>query len=161
MLRLDINLVFTILNLLILYFLMKKFLFKPVNGIIARREEEIQKKHADAEAVRQQAEKVKEECEAFVENAKEEADTIISEAKNKGRIEYDRILKTANEDAAKKLQKAEEIIAEEKEKSLRSMEKEIETLVMAAAAKVVGENVTVESNQSFYDDFIAEMGESN
>ena len=102
MLRLDINLVFTILNLLILYFLMKKFLFKPVNGIIARREEEIQKKHADAEAARQQAEKVKEECEAFVENAKEEADTIISEAKNKGMIEYDRILKTANEDAAKK-----------------------------------------------------------
>ena len=37
MLRLDINLVFTIINLLVLYFLMKKFLFKPVNNIIAQR----------------------------------------------------------------------------------------------------------------------------
>ena len=41
MLRLDINLVFTIINLLVLYFLMKKFLFKPVNNIIAQREEAI------------------------------------------------------------------------------------------------------------------------
>ena len=39
MLRLDINLVFTIINLLMRYFLMRKFLFKPVNGIIAAREE--------------------------------------------------------------------------------------------------------------------------
>ena len=159
MLRLDINLVFTILNVLILYFLMKKFLFKPVNGVIAKREEEIQRRLSEAEAARQKAEKVNEECAAAIESAKEEAEIIISEAKGKGRMEYDRILNAANEDAAKRLQKAEEMIAEEKEKSLRNMEKEIETLVMAAAAKVVGENVSIESSQSFYDEFIAEMGE--
>ncbi|MBR5468554.1 MAG: F0F1 ATP synthase subunit B [Firmicutes bacterium] len=159
MLRLDINLVFTILNVLILYFLMKKFLFKPVNGVIAKREEEIQKKLSEAEVAKQQAARVNEECAAAVESAKEEAEAIIAEAKNKGRMEYERILSTANEDAAKRMQKAEEMIAEEKEKSLRNMEKEIEALVMTAAAKVVGENVSVESNKSFYDEFIAEMGE--
>ena len=36
MLRLDINLLFTIINLLIWYLLIKKFLFKPVNNIIAK-----------------------------------------------------------------------------------------------------------------------------
>jgi len=161
MLRLDINLVFTILNVLVLYFLMKKFLFKPVNGIIAKREEEIRTKLEEAKEAQLQAAKFKEEGTVIIENAKEEAENIISEAKGKGRVEYERILKTANEDAAKRLQKAEEIIAEEKEKSLRNMEKEIETLVMTAAAKVVGENVTAESNQSLYDEFIAEMGENN
>ena len=49
MLRLDINLVFTIINLLVLYFLMKKFLFKPVNNIIAQREEAIKKQFDDAD----------------------------------------------------------------------------------------------------------------
>ena len=49
MLRLDINLVFTIINLLVLYFLMKKILFKPVNNIIAQREEAIKKQFDDAD----------------------------------------------------------------------------------------------------------------
>ncbi|MEI3139219.1 MAG: ATP synthase F0 subunit B [Lachnospiraceae bacterium] len=37
MLRLDWNLVFTVINLLILYVLMRKFLFKPVNEILEKR----------------------------------------------------------------------------------------------------------------------------
>ena len=48
MLRLDINLLFTIINLLIWYFLIKKFLFKPVNNIIAKREEAIEGRYKEA-----------------------------------------------------------------------------------------------------------------
>ena len=55
MLRLDINLVFTIINLLVLYFLMKKFLFKPVNNIIAQREEAIKKQFDDADEAQKKA----------------------------------------------------------------------------------------------------------
>ena len=40
MLRLDWNLLFTVINLLILYFLMKRFLFKPVNEILEKRQQE-------------------------------------------------------------------------------------------------------------------------
>ena len=36
MLRVDINLVFTIINLLVLYLLMKKFLFGPVVAVMER-----------------------------------------------------------------------------------------------------------------------------
>ncbi len=161
MLRLDINLVFTIINLLILYFLMRKFLFKPVNGIIAAREEIIRKQFAEAEEAKAQAEKLKEDYEISLKDAKEEADQIVSDARKKARAEYERILKAANEDAEKKLHRTERIIAEEKAKSLRSMETEIETLVMAVATKVVGQSVTAETNQNFYDEFIAEMGEKN
>ena len=54
MLRLDINLVFTIINLLVLYFLLKKFLFKPVNTIIEQREEAIKKQFDEAEETKKQ-----------------------------------------------------------------------------------------------------------
>ena len=37
MLRLDINLVFTVINLLVLYFFMRKFLFGRVNKILEER----------------------------------------------------------------------------------------------------------------------------
>ena len=41
MLRLDFNLVFTIVNLLIWYVIIRKFLFKPINDIITKREDAI------------------------------------------------------------------------------------------------------------------------
>ena len=53
-----------------------------------------------------------------------------------------------------------EMIQEEKNKSLRSMQSEIQNLVVAAASKVVGDQVSPEHSQKLYDDFIAEMGET-
>lgn len=159
MLRLDINLVFTIINLLVLYFLMKKFLFKPVNNIIAQREDSIKKQFEDAENAKKQAESVKQQYEASLASAKEDSAKIVQEAKEKARVEYDRIVKSADEEVTRKLQKAEETIREEKEKSLRNMEADIGKLVVAAASKVVGENMSVKDNQKLYDEFLAEMGD--
>ena len=160
MLRLDINLVFTIINLLVLYFLMKKFLFKPVNNIIAKREEAIKKQFDEADEAQKKADELKKEYEASLANAKEDSAKLVQEAKEKARVEYDRIVKSADEEVAKKLQKAEETIQEEKNKSLRIMQSEIQNLVVAAATKVVGEQVSPENSQKLYDDFIAEMGET-
>ena len=49
MLKLDINLLFTVINLVVWYLLIKKFLFKPVNNIISKREEAIADRYREAE----------------------------------------------------------------------------------------------------------------
>ena len=160
MLRLDINLVFTIINLLVLYFLMKKFLFKPVNNIIAQREEAIKKQLDDADEAQKKADDLKKQYEDSLANAKEDSAKLVQEAREKARVEYDRIVKSADEEVTKRMQKAEETIQEEKNKSIRSMQSEIQNLVVAAASKVVGDQVSPEHSQKLYDDFIAEMGET-
>ena len=125
MLRLDINLVFTIINLLVLYFLMKKFLFKPVNNIIAQREEAIKKQFDDADEAQKKADDLKKQYEDSLVNAKEDSAKLVQEAREKARVEYDRIVKSADEEVTKRMQKAEETIQEEKNKSIRSMQSEI------------------------------------
>lgn len=50
MLRLDINLLFTVINLIIIYVIIRKLLFKPVKKIIAQRETDINKQYEDAKA---------------------------------------------------------------------------------------------------------------
>ena len=147
MLRLDINLVFTIINLLVLYFLMKKFLFKPVNNIIAQREEAIKKQFDDADEAQKKADDLKKQYEDSLANAKEDSAKLVQEAR-------------ADEEVTRRMQKAEETIQEEKNKSIRSMQSEIQNLVVAAASKVVGDQVSPEHSQKLYDDFIAEMGET-
>ena len=52
------NLLFTILNLLILLVLMKKFLYTPVLGIIAKRQELIDSQFAQAKASQEKAEQM-------------------------------------------------------------------------------------------------------
>ena len=158
MLRLDINLVFTIINLLVLCFLLTKFLFKPVNRIIAQREAAIKEEFDEARETKKESEELKNEYLQYMENAKQEAANIVKDAKSKAKIEYERILKLADEEAQRRLQKAEETIAEEKSKSIHSVEKELEDLVISAAAKVVGKQVSLEDNQKLYDEFIKETG---
>ena len=59
MLRLDLNLVFTIVNLLIWYVIIRKFLFKPINDIITKREDAIKARYAEAEQLKQEAQEEK------------------------------------------------------------------------------------------------------
>ena len=85
---------------------------------------------------------------------------LITEAKEKARGEYDRIVKSADEEVNNKIQKAQETIEEEKQKTMRNMQSEIQELVVAAATKVVGSQVQAGDSSRLYDDFIAEMGET-
>ena len=159
MLRLDINLVFTIVNIVVLYICMRLFLFKPVNKILKQRQDAVQKQFDDAKEAQDKAEALKQEYEASLTNARAESDRMMEEAKKKADAEYERVLKNADEEAAAKMQQAEEAIKVEKEKSMRKMQDEIKDLVVSVASKVVGDQVSAEDSNRLYDDFIAEMGE--
>jgi len=119
MLRLDINLVFTIVNIVVLYICMRLFLFKPVNKILKQRQDAVQKQFDDAKEAQDKAEALKQEYEASLTNAKAESDRIMEEAKKKADAEYERVVKNADEEAAAKMQQAEEAIKVEKEKSMQ------------------------------------------
>ena len=55
MLRLDSNILWTIINLLILYVIARKFLFGPVRKVLAARQAEIDKQFADARTAQPEA----------------------------------------------------------------------------------------------------------
>ena len=61
MLKLDWSLLWTALNVLIWYILIKTFLFKPVNNIIAKRNEKNQAIRKEAEDARAEALALKEQ----------------------------------------------------------------------------------------------------
>ena len=95
MLRLDINLVFTIVNIVVLYICMRLFLFKPVNKILKQRQDAVQKQFDDAKEAQDKAEALKQEYEASLTNARAESDRMMEEAKKKADAEYERVLKNA------------------------------------------------------------------
>ena len=78
MLRLDINLVFTVINLLVLYFFMRKFLFGRVNKILEERKALIEKQFADAKTAQDAADGMKTEYEGKLAAAQGEGEEIIA-----------------------------------------------------------------------------------
>lgn len=159
MLRLDMNLVYTIINLLILYFLVKKFLFKPVHTILAKRQEEIEKQYADASAVQQKAEEIRKQYEDSVRGAAEEKAAILSEAKVKAAAEYERILDAAKQDAGKVLSDAQRAADLEQKKKIQEAQEQIADLVVAATAKLVASKASEETDRELYNQFLLKAGE--
>ena len=76
MLRLDINLVFTIINLLIWYAIIRIFLFKPINKVIDKRSAAIQEKYDEAKKMQEEAQAEKEKYDALVAALAESGKTV-------------------------------------------------------------------------------------
>lgn len=80
MLRLDINLVFTIINLLIWYAIIRIFLFKPINKVIYKRNAAIQEKYDEAKKMQEEAQAEKEKYAACQDEIEVEKNKVLDAA---------------------------------------------------------------------------------
>jgi len=162
MLRLDVwDLVFTVINLIVLFLLMKKFLIGPVTAIIEKRASLIEGQLSNASSVEKSAIELKNQYADSIKNARVKTDEMLESARKNAGTEYDRILKEADIKTGKIISDAEETIRIEREKALREMQSEIAGLAMIAATKVVSNNSSNNINQSLYNDFLKKAGDSN
>lgn len=159
MLKLDINLLFTVINILILYFIVRKFLFKPVQKILDARQAEIDGQYADAEKAQTAAEELKKEYETSMSHIAEEKETILSETREKAGQEYEKILDDARAQADKIVEDAKRDADAEQLRRRQQAQEEIADLVMAATAKIVASKQNAEADRELYNQFIAKMGE--
>lgn len=158
MLKLDVvNIVCIIINLLILYFLMTKFLIGPVMSVIEKRNTLIASQFAEAEAAKTQAKELKDQYENDLKQVKEKSIEIMENARAEAQTEYDRIVTDADERAKSILNKAHADIALEKEKTLKDMESEIGGLVAMAVDKVAGTKNSAETDKDMIDQFLSEV----
>lgn len=158
MIGLDPGIIWIIINLLILFLFLKKFLFKPVSEIIAKRQETIANSLLDADNTKAAALKLKSDYEGELKFASDRANAIIKEARERADAEYNKILEQAREDASKTITDAQVTIELERKKSLESAQAEIAVLAMLAASKIIGKNVDTADNKEFVGDFLKEVG---
>lgn len=152
--------VFQIVNTLILYLVLKKFLFVPVTEFIQGRQDEIQSSYDDAEKTNEEAKKLKSEYENILDKVEEEKQKILIAAKKKADEQGSEIIKESKEQAAKLKEKAEQEIEIEKKKAINDVKDDISSMVIMAASKVLENEVDESRNKKLVDDFIKEVGES-
>ena len=154
MLSLDLNLVWNIINLVVLYLLLRHFLFKPVMGIMDKRRQIIEDGLRNAQDAQNDAMKMKQEYEDALKGAKQESVQIVENARSAAKNEYDRIVAEAGEKAGSIIENAKETVRVERERTMRELQGEIAGLAVASAEKIVGKT----ADQDLYDQFLKEVG---
>ncbi|MDE6124131.1 MAG: F0F1 ATP synthase subunit B, partial [Eubacterium sp.] len=150
-----------LINLIIFFLLMKRFLFKPIMKVMDKRKEMIDNQFNDAENANNQALELKKQYEEKIENINEESECIISNAKENAKAEYAKIIDKAEADAEKLKAVAKKQAETECENERRMAREDIANLAMEAAVKVIGANVSAETNSDIFDEFLNESSESN
>ena len=162
MLNLNIwNIACTVINLLVLYIFMKHFLVAPVRRILDERKQMIEHDLDEAKNRETEARQMKEQYQASIGSADEEASKIIEDARARAGEEYNRILEQAKKDAAKKMEEADRTIALEREKAMNDLKAGVAGLAMTAAAKLISEQSAPDGDRNLYNRFLAESGEGN
>lgn len=158
MLTFNSGLLWTFVNLIVFFLILKRLLFQPVMGMIEKREQMISGQIEDAEQKNTQAGLLKEKYDAELKNANQEAARIVKTAKERGKEEYEKILRDAGAEASKIIADASKTIETEREKAVQGIQNEIAQVAIAAASKVIQENVDQASNEKILDDFLREAG---
>ena len=140
MIKIDINLVFTIINLLVLYVLMKRFLFGPIIKVMDERKAMIDQQFAGAKEMEDNARELQSKYEDALKSAKEESYQIMEQARKEAKIQSERTVEDTAARVDAMLAKAQEDIRNERENAMRQMESDVASLAMEAAAKIIGKN---------------------
>ena len=153
------QIVISLINLLIIYLILKKFLFKPVQKVMTERRSQVDRMYSDANESRSAANEMKQEYEHRLATARQEADTMIRTAAQTAQQKGDQIVADAKAQASYTKQKAEAEIELQKQQMLKDVQGEISDLAVSIASKVVEKEVSRQEYDGFVDDFIRNVGE--
>lgn len=157
-LGIDLKLIIAqIINFAILFFLLRKFLFGPLGGMIEDRSAKIDKGLKDAEIASSDRQKAEESAAKIEEKALSEASEMLKKSKTEASKEAAAILKKANEQADKLMSAAKAEASEAKGKALKEARSEISDIVVIALDKIVGNELTPEQKSNLTSKAIIEL----
>ena len=131
------DILWTIVNLLVLYAIFRKFLFLPVMNIIHEREDMINKQFEDAQKQQDDAAQMKSEYENQLKGAREKADQIILAARDQAKEEHEKAVLETQAKTDRMIEKAKADIEKEQKQAQQEVQGEIAKLALIAARKII------------------------
>ena len=148
-------------NLVILFLIVKKFLFGPVTKVLAKRNKEIAEHYDAAKEAQMLADENKKEWEEKVSGAKTEADSILSEATQNAKVISEKIVSDAKDQAERIVNQAEKDAILEYKKAADDMKREIVEVSSALAEKMLAREINTEDHHALIDSFIQKIGDDD
>lgn len=148
-------------NLLILFLILKKFLYKPVRRVISERNKELENSYSKAEEAKKQADLYRSEWETKMQEASEQADAIQKSAAERANLRYEQILSDAKEKAGSIVKDAQIQAESEYKNAMAEIKKEIVDVSAVLAEKMLDREINTEDHHAIIDSVIADIGDAN
>ncbi len=149
----------TVVNFLLLVWLLHKFAWKGIIGALERREKQIADDKAAAAAARKEAEDIKAQLDSKLQNIAAEATKKMQEAVAVGNAQKEQLLAETKQEAERLLAQAKEQIQAEKTQALQEIKEQIVNTALLAATKITKEQVTQKTAAQTVDEVLSQLSE--
>lgn len=155
------TLVFTWVNLLILFFLVKKLFMKPIEKMLEERNAEIEADYSKAKTAQEDADRMRSEYEEKLAASHTEAEKIVSDAVASANLRGDAIVKEAEEKATGMIERAEKNIAAQHSAAMADIKGEIGQMAVDIAKKLIEKDIDTKDHEELIDKALEGLGGSD
>ncbi|MEE1006481.1 MAG: F0F1 ATP synthase subunit B [Acutalibacteraceae bacterium] len=149
------DLIINIINIVILFVIVRGLAYKPVKKFLDARKERIAKELSEAAEAKQTAEEEALKYKELTEKSKAQGTEIINEAERTAKENAAEIIETARQKAAEITEKARENAKKERETQIAAMKGDITDIAFDISRQVLSREVTDEDNMRIADAFFA------
>lgn len=158
MLDFSITFFITILNIALLYLILRAVLFKPVTKFMENRTQKIKGELEQAAREKERAEALRKQYEASIQSAEDEGERIIKEARELAQKQAQALVEQGKIDAENLLKAARVQIEAERRVQALAFQEQAATLVISATGRLLGREVNAEDAQKAAQQFVSELG---
>jgi F-type H+-transporting ATPase subunit b len=149
--------IWTLLCFGITFFVLRRFVFGPVQSAIDARRERIRQAIEEAENARAEARKLLEEHRALIQSARGDAEQILAEARRVADAQRDRMKEELEAERQRRLEDTAKQIEAETRRALEQIRGEVAELTVIATSKVTGKVLTDEDHRRLIDEAIGDL----
>jgi F-type H+-transporting ATPase subunit b len=143
-------------NFVVFLVLINALFFGNVSTMLRDRRERIEQGLRDADQARQDRERAEEERLATLQEARREANDILTRAQKVAQDQREADMAATREELDRVRERATSTIEAEKQRALGELRSEVADLALAAASKVVRETMTDQRQRRIVEEFLAE-----
>ena len=149
--------VWTILTFLIVLWVLRRFAFGRIQGMIDQRRDRIREALDEADKARQEARELRELVRKEREEAKVERERILDESRRQAQVELDQARTAADTDLKERLEKNREELEAENARLREQIRRDVVELTLLAAEKVTGKVLDEDDQRRLIDETVAEV----
>ena len=147
-------------NVILVVWLLTRFLYQPVLNMLNERTRRVQEGLKEAEQVKQQLASAKQDYDAELARARQEAAGILAQAQERAKSQETEIIAQARQEADRIRNEAREQAVQERDQLLRDLKNQVADLVTMTATRVLGEELK-SNHDKLIEESLASLGRQN
>lgn len=153
------NMIAAVAQFVLLLILLRLFVYKPLLAAMQKRRDTIAKQIHDADGLKEEADKLRQEAQSLVSQARDEAKQIVANARRESDEQAKKIVEQAQREASYRQKAAIEEIEHERDRALASIRGQVADLVVFASSKIIERNLNQEDQGRYLDEILKDAGQ--